>query len=59
LHLIGCLQEVINVMNDISSDKNYNEAIGIAHLRFAVIAPVIHGVFTEPTKTAYYKRIAD
>jgi len=46
-------------MNDISSDKNYNEAIEIAHLRFAVIAPVIQGVFTEPTKTAYYKKVAE
>jgi len=45
-------------MNDISIDKKYNEAIKIAHLRFAVIAPVIQGVFTEPTKTAYYKRVA-
>lgn len=45
-------------MNDISSDKNYNEAIEIAHLRFAVIAPAIQGVFTEPTKTAYYKKVA-
>lgn len=45
-------------MNDILIDKKYNESIKIAHLRFAVIAPVIQGVFTEPTKTAYYKRIA-
>jgi transposase InsO family protein len=45
-------------MNDISIDKNYNEAVEIAHLRFAVIAPAIQGVFTEPTKTAYYKKVA-
>lgn len=45
-------------MNDISNDKNYNEAVEIAHLRFAVIAPAIQGVFTEPTKTAYYKKVA-
>jgi len=45
-------------MNNISDDKSYNEAIEIAHLRFAVIAPVIQGVFAEPTKTAYYKRVA-
>ncbi len=46
-------------MNDISSDKKYNESIEKAHLRFAVIAPVIQGVFTEPTKTAYYKKVAE
>jgi putative transposase len=46
-------------MNDISSDKSYNEAVKIAHLRFAIIAPVIQGVFTEPTKTAYYKKVAE
>jgi len=46
-------------MNDISSDKKYNEAIEIAHLRFAVIAPVIQGIFTEPTKTAYYRKVAE
>ena len=45
-------------MNNISSDKNYNEAVKMAHLRFAVIAPAIQGVFTEPTKTAYYKKVA-
>ncbi|WP_232294191.1 Mu transposase C-terminal domain-containing protein [Syntrophaceticus schinkii] len=51
-----------NVMNDISKkskNKNHNEAMEIAHLRFAVIAPVIQGVFTEPTKTAYYKKVAE
>jgi putative transposase len=47
------------VMNNISSDKKYDEIMKIAHLRFAVIAPVIQGVFTEPTKTAYYKKVAE
>ena len=46
-------------MNDISRNKNHNDAMEIAHLRFAVIAPVIQGVFTEPTKTAYYKKVAE
>ena len=36
----------------------YDDAVTLAHLRFAVIAPVIQGLFTEPTKTAYYKKIA-
>ena len=46
-------------MNDISRNKKHNDAMEIAHLRFAVIAPVIQGVFTEPTKTAYYKKVAE
>ena len=50
--------EVMGVMKDPFNDKSYSEAVKIAHLRFAVIAPVIQGLFTEPTKTAYYKKIA-
>lgn len=46
-------------MNDTFNDKNYNEAVKTAHLRFAVIAPVIQGIFSEPTKTAYYKKVAE
>lgn len=45
-------------MKDTFNDQSYSKAVQIAHLRFAVIAPVIQGIFTEPTKTAYYKRIA-
>lgn len=33
--------------------------IEIAYFRFALIAPVIQGIFTEPTKTAYYRRITE
>lgn len=46
-------------MNDTFNDKSYNEAVKIAHLRFAVIAPAIQGLFAEPTKTAYYKKVAE
>jgi hypothetical protein len=46
-------------MKDTFNDKSYSEAVKIAHLRFAVIAPVIQGLFTEPTKTAYYKKVAE
>jgi transposase InsO family protein len=46
-------------MEDTFNDKSYNEFIKIAHLRFAVIAPAIQGLFTEPTKTAYYKKAAE
>ena len=45
-------------MKDIFNDKNYDEAVKIAHIRFAVIAPVIQELFAESTKTAYYKKIA-
>ncbi|WP_242966890.1 DDE-type integrase/transposase/recombinase [Desulfosporosinus sp. FKA] len=36
------------------SDKT---AIEMAYFRFSLIAPVIQGTFTEPTKTAYYRRV--
>lgn len=45
-------------MKDTFNDKDYCEAVKTAHLRFAVIAPVLQGLFTEPTKTAYYKNVA-
>lgn len=45
-------------MKDTFNDKTYTEAVKMAHLRFAVIAPVIQGLFSEPTKTAYYKKVA-
>ncbi len=34
-------------------------AIKIAYFRFALIAPVIQGTFTDPTKTAYYRRVTE
>jgi transposase InsO family protein len=46
-------------MNNTFNDEYYNEAVKIAHLRFAVIAPAIQGLFNEPTKTAYYKKVAE
>ena len=46
-------------MSDTFNDKYYSDAVKIAYLRFAVIAPVIQGLFTEPTKTAYYKKVAE
>ncbi len=51
--------EVISVMKDTFNDKTYSEAVDMAHLRFAVIAPVLQGLFSEPSKTAYYKKVAE
>jgi transposase InsO family protein len=34
-------------------------AIEMAYFRFSLIAPVIQGTFTDPTKTAYYRRITE
>ena len=45
-------------MKDTFNDNSYSEAVKTAHLRFAIIAPVIQKLFTEPTKTAYYKKAA-
>ena len=38
------------------SDKT---AIDMAYFRFSLIAPVVQGTFTEPTKTAYYRRVTE
>jgi putative transposase len=43
-------------MNNKFNDKF---AIDMAYFRFSLIAPVIQGTFTEPTKTAYYRRVAE
>ena len=42
------------------SDNKYDldAAVKIAHFRFGLIAPVINGTYTEPSQTAYYKRVA-
>lgn len=47
-------KEVIVIMNDRNNEKYIIE---MAYFRFALIAPVIQGVFPDATKTAYYRRI--
>ena len=41
------------------SKFNDKTAIDMAYFRFSLIAPVIQGTFTEPTKTAYYRRVTE
>lgn len=38
---------------------NPQSAIETAYFRFALIAPVIQGIFPDPTKTAYYRRVTE
>lgn len=38
---------------------NDKTAIDMAYFRFSLIAPVIQSTFNDPTKTAYYRRIAE
>ncbi len=38
---------------------NPQAAIDMAYFRFALIAPVIQGIFPDPTKTAYYRRVTE
>ena len=38
---------------------NDQSAIEMAYFRFALIAPVIQGIFTDPSKTAYYRRVTE
>jgi putative transposase len=42
-----------------SDNSNDKKSIDMAYFRFSMIAPVIHGTFNEPTKTAYYRRITE
>ena len=43
-------------MND---NKTFSNAAKIAQFRFALIAPVIQGLFSDASRTAYYKRITE
>lgn len=45
-------------MRDTFNDRSLSDAVKMAHVRFGVIAPVVQGLFSEPTKTAYYKKVA-
>jgi putative transposase len=47
-------EEVIVIMTDKNNEKSIIE---MAYFRFALIAPVIQGVFPDATKTAYYRRV--
>ena len=38
---------------------NLSKAAEIAQYKFALIAPVIQGLITEPSNTAYYKRVTE
>ena len=41
------------------SKFNEKAAIEMAYFRFSLIAPVIQGTFTDPSKTAYYRRVTE
>ena len=41
------------------SKFNDKVAIEMAYFRFSLIAPVIQGTFTDPSKTAYYRRVTE
>lgn len=40
-----------------NATRNIAKAAEMAQFRFALIAPVIQGLITEPSNTAYYKRV--
>ena len=46
-------------MKDTFNDKDYSKAVEMAHLRFSVIAPTLQGLFSEPSKAAYYRKVAE
>jgi putative transposase len=46
----------VYIMKNKFNDKT---AVDMAYFRFSLIAPVIQDTFSEPTKTAYYRRITE
>ena len=42
-----------------NANRNIKKAAEMAQFRFALIAPVIQGLITEPSNTAYYKRVTE
>ena len=42
-----------------NKNKNLATATELAQFRFALIAPVIQGLFPDSSRTAYYKRITE
>lgn len=42
-----------------TSNSNSKMHIEAAHFKFALIAPVIQGIFPDATKTAYYRRVTE
>lgn len=42
-----------------STNKNLAAATEVAQFRFALIAPVIQGLFPDASRTAYYKRVTE
>ena len=42
-----------------TSNSNSKMHIEAAHFKFALIAPVIQGIFPDANKTAYYRRVTE
>ena len=42
-----------------NTNKNLAAATEVAQFRFALIAPVIQGLFPDASRTAYYKRVTE
>ena len=40
-------------------ENQLSEAAKIAQFRLAIIAPVIHGLYPDASRNAYYRRITD
>lgn len=39
--------------------KNFSDAAAVAQFRLALIAPVIHGLFPDASRNAYYQRVTE
>lgn len=40
-----------------NNQKNLSDAAAMAQFRFALIAPVIHGLYPDASRNAYYQRV--
>lgn len=42
-----------------NNTKNLSDAAAMAQFRLALIAPVIHGLYPDASRNAYYQRVTD
>ena len=42
-----------------NKQKNLSDAAAMAQFRLALIAPVIHGLYPDASRNAYYQRITE
>ncbi len=50
---------IVKEVDTMKESTNLSNVAKVAQFRFALIAPVIQGLFPDVSRTAYYKRITE